>query len=244
MLIRKVRRIELVLAGIVLVSSSALAEEVSFRQGVNGYSGARDVEIKGGEIPIDSFPKPGSEADAPKKKPEKPAPHPKPTEPTISVDVDSDFQQSQALIRFDNIIGTASGQIPPGSTVTAAVLKLHVTSGGGDRVFIHRLLADWNPETLTWDTCTLGGNTEPGLQADNKEAAAPFTTFDSTKKGEYEINILPLVKLWVAGTQKNYGLAFTCSSANGWDFATSEAENVEHRPMLVVTYTTPAASAK
>ena len=195
------------------------------------------MEIKGGEIPADAFPKPGSETAAPKKKPETPVPQPKPTDSEISVDLDSDFQQSQALIRFDDIIGNGPGQVPAGATVTAAVLKLRVTSGGGDRVFVHRMLSDWDSATLTWDTCQLGGNTEGGIQADNKEAAAPFTTFDSTKKGDCEINILPAVKLWVAGTHKNYGLAFTCASANGWDFYSSEAEQVEHRPMLVITYT-------
>jgi hypothetical protein len=90
--------------------------------------------------------------------------------------------------------------------------------------------------TITWETAQLAGNTDGGIQADNKEAAAPFTAFESNQKGVFEIDILPVVKLWVAGAEKNFGLALTCESTNGWDFDSSEAETVEHRPILAITY--------
>lgn len=227
--------------------SEAMAEMLMFRQGVDGYSATKDLELKGGKVPPDAFPKetaPPSTAVVSTKKaapaPQKPSEHPKPSAHTISVDLDNGGQQSQAVIRFDDIIGKSSGKIPEGSTVTAATLTLNATSAGGSRILVHRILANWDPATLTWDTAKLGGNTEGGIQADNKEAAAPFTTFDSTRKGKFEIDILPVVKLWVAGVEKNFGLAFTCDSANGWDFDTSEAEAVDKRPLLTVTFTPPA----
>jgi hypothetical protein len=235
-----------ILLGLILLltHAAASAETARFRQGVNGYRGTSDLEIRGGKTPIDAFPKEGfappesapSKSAEPQKKPAEP---PKPTDPTISVDLETGGQQCQALIRFDDIIGTGSGQVPPGAIVNKATLTLRATSAGGQRVFVHRMLAPWNAETLTWGTAKLAGNTDGGIQADNKEAAAPFTSFDSTKKGEYEIDILPVVRLWVFGKEKNYGLAFTCDSTNGWDFESAEAKDEDHRPLLTIEFTSP-----
>jgi hypothetical protein len=85
-----------------------------------------------------------------------------------------------------------------------------------------------------------GGNSEGGIQADDKEATAPFVSFPSDRTGPVEIDVLPAVKLWVSGEAKNRGLAFTSDSSNGWDFDTSEAKDVDHRPMLTITFTPPA----
>jgi hypothetical protein len=228
-----------------LGSPWATAETVTFRQGVNGYAGAQDIELRGGKVPPDSFPKESAagEAAAPKKAaaaPANPAPGPKPNERSISVDLDNGGQQSQALIRFSDIIGIGPGKVPEGATVTAAKLTFHAKSAGGAHVFVHRMLTDWDGVNISWDTAKLGGNADGGIQADNKEAAAPFTAFDSTRKGDIEIDILPVAKLWVAGAAKNFGLALTCDSANGWDFDSSEAEAVESRPLLTITYTLSA----
>jgi hypothetical protein len=228
-----------------VATSVSSAETITVRQGVDGYAGAKDLELLGGTVPPDSFPKEGGVTPATTTKaaeaPKKPAPQPKPSDRSISVDLDNSGQQSQALIRFDDIIGSGAARIPQGSIVTSATLTLNASSAGGSRVLVHRILSDWDSENLTWDTAKLGGNTDGGIQADNKEAAAPFATFDSTHKGEYVIDILPVVKLWVSGAEKNFGLAFTCDSTNGWDFDTSEATAVDKRPLLTVTFTPPVA---
>src|SRR5262249_29213461 len=146
--------------------------------------------------------------------PAAPSPAPKATDRSLSVDLDNDGQQSQALIRFDDIIGKGPGKVPEGSAVTAATVTFHATSAGGAHVFVHRALADWDATNITWDTAKFAGNSNGGLQADNKELAAPFTAFDSKRKGTVEIDILPVVKLWVAAGEKNLGLALTCDSTN------------------------------
>jgi hypothetical protein len=226
--------------------SGARAETVKFRQGVDGYTGTQDVELRGGKVPVDAFAKePASrEAPAPKRPaaaPAKPSQAPKPADRSISVDLDNGGQQSQALIRFNDTIGNGPGKVPAGATVAAATLTFYATSAGGAHVFVHRVLSDWDPEKITWDTAKLAGNIDGGIQVDDKEAAAPFTAIDSTRNGQVEIDVLPVVKLWVAGAQKNFGLALTCDSANGWDFESSKAEIVERRPLLTITYTRPAA---
>jgi hypothetical protein len=86
----------------------------------------------------------------------------------------------------------------------------------------------------------LGGNAEGGIQADDKEATAPFTSFASNRTGAFEIDVLPAVKMWVSGEAKNHGLALTSDSTNGWDFETAEATQVDHRPMLTITFAPPA----
>ena len=249
-MLRNVRGLIATLAVVwLLEQTGAMAQTVTFRQGVDGFTGTKDVELRGGKVPPDAFlkePASGNAAAqkkaAPKKKavaPARPSAAPKPTDRSVSIDLDNDGQQSQALIRFDDIIGKGPGKVPEGSTVTAASLTFHATSAGGAHVFVHRVLADWDATNITWDTAKLAGNIDGGIQADNKEVAAPFTAFDSKRKGTLEIDILPVVKLWVAGAEKNLGLALTCDSTNGWDFESSEAETVEHRPVLTISYTPP-----
>ena len=236
-----------ILAAILLLSTSgALADTAKFQQGVGGYNGTKDVELRGGKAAPDAAPKeaPKKKAETQKKKggvPKKKAEAPKGSDGSISVDLDNDGLQSAALIRFDDVIGKGPGQVPPGSTVTSAVLTLHGNDAGGGKIYVHRVLADWDASNITWDTAKLGGNTEGGIQADDQEATAPFGSFASNRTGTFEIDVLPAVQLWVAGTAKNEGLAFTSDSTNGWDFDTSEADEVDRRPMLIITFTPPAA---
>ena len=197
------------------------------------------MELRGGKAAPDAAPKaaPKNKAETPKKKDgtpkkkpavaKKKAEAPTASDSSISVDLDNDGKQSVALIRFGHLIGTGPGQVPRGSTVTSAVLTLHGNDAGGGKIYVHRVLADWDASNITWDTAKLGGNIEGGIQADDKEATAPIGSFASDRKGTFDIDVLPAVKLWVAGTAKNKGLALTSDSTNGWDFATSEADEVD-----------------
>ena len=246
----------MILAAILLLATpGAQADTAKFQQGVGGYTDTIDVELRGGKAAPDAAPKdaskkkaetPKKKDGAPKKKKEaaakKKAEAPTGSDSSISVDLDNDGKQSVALIRFRHIVGKGPGQVPPGSTVTSAVLTLHGENAGGGKIYVHRVLADWDASNITWDTAKLGGNTEGGIQADDKEATAPFASFASDRKGTFEIDVLPAVKLWVAGTAKNKGLALTSDSTNGWDFDTSEADEVGLRPMLTITFTPPSAA--
>jgi hypothetical protein len=104
------------------------------------------VELRGGKAAPRAAAKKKSEA--PKKKQQE-EPPPKASDESISVDLDNHGVQSQALIRFDDIIGNGPGRIPPGSKVTSAVLTLHGNDDGGGKIHVHRVLADWDPSSIT-----------------------------------------------------------------------------------------------
>lgn len=252
MFMNTARQGAILVAVLLLATSGAPADTAKFQQGVNGYTDTIDVELRGGKAVPDASPKKEApkKAEGEKKKEAAPkkkaaaatkAGDPKASDGSISVDLDNDGKQSVALIRFRHIVGKGPGQIPPGSTVTSAVLTLHGTNAGGGKIYVHRVLADWDASKITWDTAKLGGNTEGGIQADDKEATAPIASFASDRKGTFEIDVLPVVKPLVAGTAKNRGLALTSDNGNGWDFATSEAGEAGQRPLLTVTFTPPAA---
>src|SRR3712207_2498704 len=107
--------------------------QLSFQQGVNGYTGTFDTMLRGYRPTL-------SYAEA------------------ASVSVDSDDRNdlaSQVLLRFSDIFGSGSGQIPLGAQIISATLTLQTTNIGstndtGSGAKLHRMLASWS-ETDTWD---------------------------------------------------------------------------------------------
>src|SRR5688572_19382871 len=123
---------------------------ILFSDGAAGYAGTRDTHVRS-DTPGGSF---GADV-------------------AVVVDLDdstlSGSQPSQGLLRFENLIGTGAGQVPQGSTITAATLTVRTGVDSSDEsttpTSLHRMLADWD-EASTWDT--VGG----GVNADGVEAAA------------------------------------------------------------------------
>ena len=155
---------------------------------------------------------PKKKDEAPKKKDEaaktKEAPKPPtPEDRSVSVDLDNEgVGISQALIRFDDIFGNRPGQIPPGSTVTSATLTVNGNDAGGGKIYVHSVLGNWDPSTLTWDKAKFGENKDGGLQVDEQDVTAAFGSFDSKRTGTFEIDVLPAVKLWVTAWRRTTGL--------------------------------------
>src|SRR5262249_51657087 len=98
-------------------------------------------------------------------------PHPAPAA-TVLVDWPDagGTNDTQGLLRFNNIFGSGAGQIPLGAKIINAFLTFN-TPNPGDGGEFHRMLIDWQ-DTVIWNTST-GGiyNAQPGLQADGAEAA-------------------------------------------------------------------------
>ena len=80
-------------------ASKSTKQKISFQQGVNGYAGTVDLEIWA------VSPNTCLEGNI-----------------NASSDADNDGGESQILMRFDDLLGTAPGRIPPNAAVHSATL--------------------------------------------------------------------------------------------------------------------------
>ena len=105
-----------------------------FQQGVNGYEGTVDTEVR--------FSDPDDDLS---------------TRSTLNVDGDDDGGPVQVLIRFEDIFGEDEGQIPLDASLESATLTFEV-GGDGDPVQVHRMLQPWD-DTATFNS--LGDGIQP-----------------------------------------------------------------------------------
>lgn len=185
-------------------------EQVTFRQGVNGYNGTVSTGLREAD-PETSFG--GAQV----------------------VTVDEDDPQgsenaSQLLLRFDNIVGIRDGQVPPGASVQRAVLTVE-TVDGGDGATVNRMLVDWTGED-TWDSMN------DGVQTDGTDAASEAVTKTGpVVKGPTTLDISASVQRWANDLlTKNHGWVFCSLGDDGWDIATAESDT---SPTLRVWYVPP-----
>ena len=194
----------------------------SYRQGVNGYSSASDTVLRQAQPTVPA----GSDL-------------------TLST-IQTGSAEIQTLLRFDDIIGTGAGQIPPGSMVHAAVLTLASTTNNsiGDGGRFIPMLQTWDAGA-TWDSLT------NGIQTNGIEAAATFTTRagNSTLAPDVQGGFNPFdvtadVQAWVSGTVANNGWAILPWTGGGddWIFGSSDIGIENSRPQLKVFYTTPGVT--
>ena len=161
------------------------------------------------------------------------------------------FNQSEVLLRFDNIIGNGPGQIPSNAIIVSAELLLNVRDAG-DGSPLYRMLIPWDATNDTWNT--LGG----GIQPDDIEARG---TYDSALGvpavngdsgiGAVSVGVTADLQAWVNGTN-NYGWgmpswdsAINPTWGNGTDglgFRCCETPNIDDRPRLRVLWV-PAGTA-
>jgi len=211
------------IAGLLGIGTLPLAAQttVTFQQGVNGYTGTQDTYIRSAGATT-SY---GNDED-------------------ISIDGDDGspgLQPNQGLIRFDNIIGTGAGQIPPGSVISSATLNLRVFNQGSG-MKAHRMLVTWS-ESSTWNS--LNG----GIQTNDAEAGSAILSSlgadnDSANvlTGLRSLSITSAVQAWANGSA-NFGIALIpyTNGTDGIDFRSSEYGTASERPYLTVTYTVPGS---
>lgn len=184
---------------------------VSFRNGENGYAGTVDSEIW---------------ALAPTTILE--------SNPNASADADNDGGESQVLLRFDDLTGDQSGQIPRNATVHSARLLVSAFDQGST-VNLHRMLVPFD-RAVTW------GSMISGVSADGMEASRHKDSFTFGKiaanSSEIVFDVTDTVQRWVNG-ETSHGWVFLNTGGNGWDFYVSEFEDIRQRPKLIVEYSTP-----
>jgi hypothetical protein len=193
----------------------------SFRQGVNGYTGAKDTRIRQGE--------PDATAN---------------TATIVFVDAivfGSTNNPDQVLVRFDDIIGNNPGQVPPGSVVYGAVLDLATLGGNayGDGGQFFAMFSPWQ-DTDTWNTLVNGIQTDGVEAASTPSASAGTPALNPNVCGGFmSFEVTSDVQAWVSGARPNYGWAILPwpGGGDGWGIAMSENTEERARPRLRVFYT-------
>jgi hypothetical protein len=197
---------------------------VTFRQGLNGYAAAQETMLWE-ETPAVN--------------------HAATQDLTADLDTSTTLagnQDGQILVRFDNLFGSAAGQIPAGATIRSAKLILHTPPNSGtadndsnDTFRAHRMIIDWN-HNATWNS--LNG----GVSTDNVEAAsaASFSLVPDIDGGPAIFDVTADIEAFQAGTANRGWLLrpSTTGTGDGWTIKSSEyTVDVTLRPTLEITYT-------
>jgi hypothetical protein len=159
----------------------------------------------------------------------------------------SSQNEDQVLVRFDNIIGGAAGQIPANATIHAAMLDVasmaNNAQGAGGQFF--SMLSDWNA-TNTWNVFVNGIQTDGSEAATTATAAAGFAALTPrAQAGFHSFELTPDVQAWASGTRPNYGWAILPwpNGGDGWGLGLSENVNTNERPRLRVYYSPGSAAS-
>jgi hypothetical protein len=181
---------------------------VAFCQGQDGYSETVDTEIwaLAGNTLLDK-------------------------NPNASSDANNDGGESQVLLRFDGIIGQQTKQVPPFSRIKSA--KLYVSAfDQGTTVNLHRMLIPFS-KTATWNSLVDGVSAD-GLEASRHKDSFTFGKI-AANTSVVVFDVTDTVQRWVGGAP-NFGWVFLNTGGNGWDFYTSDFEDIKQRPKLVIEY--------
>jgi hypothetical protein len=198
----------------ILPSVKAADAEISFQEGVNGYTGTVDTFIMEAE--------PGSSHG---------------TFESLEWDTDDPPGSGRlkfVLIRFDNIFGSGPGKIPEGAIIESATLSYTVYNTG-DPAGVNEVLVDWF-ENATYS----GFGGEAGVQAD--DYGAYVNQASGSALSVKTIDVTSSLAAWAIDPSKNRGWIFRPSGTNGVDFRSREYETTGNRPKLMVYFDTEPPS--
>lgn len=183
-------------------------KKVSFCQGEDGYVGTVDTEIwaLAGNTLLDR-------------------------NSNASSDANNDGGESQVLLRFDALFGEQTNQLPEFSRIRIA--KLYVSAfDQGTTVNLHRMLIPFS-KTATWNSLVDGVSAD-GLEASRHKDSFTFGKI-AANTSVVVFDVTDTVQRWSNGSP-NFGWVFLNTGGNGWDFYTSNFEDITQRPRLVVEY--------
>ena len=187
-------------------------DTTTFAEGASGYSGSHDTELNA-STPDTNY---GND--------------------TQLVVTDGTPNSRTILIRFDSVFGNGAGQIPLGSTINAAELRVNVVNTDpGETAYIHRMLANWDEGTATYNSMV------SGVSLDDVEAASVASdSLDAGLSGTQAFNVLADLQAWSAGgTNHGWSISTDGTGAVDWTIASSEDGTAGSRPVLYVDFTPP-----
>lgn len=181
----------------------------TFQDGVNGYEGTQDTQIRGATPDRND----GAFTE-------------------LNPDGDDGGAPVHILIRFDDLFGGGFGQIPEGAIVQSAKLFLDTTNPGSDQD-LHQMLTPWEQNVVVWNDFEGGNGVVPNGTIAREEADVRF----AAPAELLEIDIpASTIQGWLDGDTPNYGWATQPTGGNGQDFFASEYEEVSRRPKLEVVW--------
>ena len=193
---------------------------LSFQQGVGGYSAMVDTMIRWA-TPAQNYDDSATE-------------HYGGYQYQYNADTDSSGGPCQILLRFDGIIGPDPGQIPSGSTIVSATLRIRSTDDGNGGK-LHRMLVSWVDTFVTWNN-SFGTD---GIQADDSEAVSVEDDGVPSNSPGTDVDLDVTATLQdLANEGDNYGWAILPNGTNGWHMAAAEHPTLDYRPELIVEFIT------
>jgi hypothetical protein len=200
-------------------SEIIVSEPLVFQESMNGYNGTADTELSSGT--------PATALGA-----------------NLFVTVDNNTM-SHGLLRFDNIFGPGTGQIPLGATIISARLTLthgNGTGPNGNDVNLHRMLVPWDESTATYDSLVAGVSAD-GVEARTAaDAVIVSTGITQSSQTKITTNVTASLQAWANG-EANYGWAFLPTGSDGYRWDSSESTVAGSQPSLEVLFTVPACAA-
>lgn len=183
---------------------------ISFRQGLNGYNGAKDTMLESAQPMLAHGNDTSLLADG--------------------------SPQTQSLIRFDNLFGNAPGLVPLGSKILSAKLQFLTsspTANVASTMAAHTMLASWS-ETDTWSSLANGVSTD-GVEA---AVTSEFTLFPNVSSTYAIFDVTRSIQDWANGAV-NLGWLIKPAGADTWRFLSSNSASLSDRPTLEITYLVP-----
>jgi len=186
---------------------------LTFRQGVDGYAGNIDTDIRQATPDVVDCAAGFIQCDTEDGAPVGPV---------------------HALMSFD------VSAIPVGANINSAVLTLVSTEANANSANTESLYVmnqPWDCNSLTWNSGFGADGIQPGTECD----PAPFATVtpNATVPFTMNINVAAAVQDWVNG-RANYGFCMLPGGTDGYRFESSEDPIEANRPLLTITYdTTP-----
>jgi hypothetical protein len=167
---------------------------------------------------------------------------------------------TQGLFRFENVVGSEDGQVPPGATILGARITVTTSVRGNAQTSgpygISGLLQkeNWLPfdEFTTYDEFEAVLESEApsrGAWWQDGYATRPVGGFGFQLPGQPDTaNVTPVVQAWADGTYDNHGFVIqagrsdfegsTANTSDGWAIRTTGFPIPDTRPVLEVEYTT------
>ena len=141
----------------------------------------------------------------------------------------------QALVRFDDVFGAGPAQVPAGTSIVSAQLRLTTLTGAGSStngtVALHRMKQPWT-EASTWNSFSDG----VGIDDIEANATPDFTATPVYLHDFARFDVTDAVSDWALGAPNDGWLA-QLTSRDNWVFALSEfGTPTSDRPALEITF--------